>query len=64
MGGDTILMRKRKRNNMNKLLNQVAKHIDNLQWELDRMGQDGREEYDKLVTAWNKLRKEVKNGRN
>ena len=58
-----------------KLLNQVAKHIDNLQWELDRMGQDGREEYDKLVNAWNKLRskkvclvikgrKEVKNGTN
>ena len=47
-----------------KLLNEVAKHFDNLQWELDRMGQDGREEYDKLVKAWNKLRKEVKNGTN
>jgi hypothetical protein len=47
-----------------KSLNQVAKHIDNLQWELDRMGQDGQEEYDKLVKAWNKLRKEVKNDTN
>ena len=45
---------------MTKLLNQVAKHIDNLQWELELMTLEGQDEYDKLVKAWNKLRREVK----
>ena len=38
-----------------KMLNQVGKHIENLQWDLDRMSQGGRDEYSRLVKIWNKL---------
>jgi len=40
-----------------KLLNKISTHISNLQWEIDRMSEDGRKEYSKLAQAWKKLNK-------
>ena len=40
-----------------KLLNKISTHLSNLQWEIDRMSEDGRKEYAELVQAWKKLNK-------
>ena len=37
-----------KEEKIRKAVGQVSKHVDNLQWELDRMGTDGKSEYIKL----------------
>jgi hypothetical protein len=41
-----------KEEKIRKAVNQLSKHVDNLQWEKDRMGEDGKKEYTKL---WNKI---------
>jgi len=38
----------KKEEKIRKAVNQVSKHVDNLQWELDRMGTEGKSEYIKL----------------
>jgi len=38
----------KKEEKIRKAVGQVSKHVDNLQWELDRMGTDGKSEYIKL----------------
>ena len=40
-----------------KVLNEISEHISNLQWEIDRMSEDGKKEYSELVKAWKKLNK-------
>ena len=38
-----------------KALGKVSEHVSNLQWESDRMSEDGRKEYRTLVKRFNKL---------
>jgi len=40
-----------------KVVQQVSQHVGNLQWELDRMGTDGKSEYLKLSIQTKKLEK-------
>ena len=40
---------------MNNLLKEIQENIVNLQWESDRMSEDGRKEYRTLVKRFNKL---------
>ena len=45
---------------MDRLLVKLSKHINNLQWEIDRMSSDGQDEYSKLIKVWNKVLKQYK----
>jgi len=44
-----------KEEKIRKAVSQVSKHVDNLQWELDRMGTDGKSEYMKLSLQTKRL---------
>ena len=44
-----------KEEKIRKAVGQVSKHVDNLQWELDRMGTDGKSEYIKLSLQTKRL---------
>jgi len=39
---------------MKDIIEKISKHINNLQWELDRMSEDGRTEYNELIKIWKK----------
>ena len=42
---------------MEKLLGKIVKSIENLQWELDRMSEDGRAEWKTLLKNAKRLEK-------
>ena len=42
----------KKEEKIRKAVGQVSEHVANLQWEKDRMGEDGKKEYTKL---WNRI---------
>jgi len=44
-----------KEEKIRKAVSQVSKHVDNLQWEMDRMGTDGKSEYIKLSLQTKRL---------
>ena len=46
-----------KMDKIQKAVQQISKHVGNLQWELDRMGTDGKSEYQKLSLQTKKLEK-------
>jgi len=46
-----------KEEKIRKAVSQVSKHVDNLQWEMDRMGTDGKSEYIKLSLQTKRLEK-------
>ena len=41
-----------KEEKIRKAVSKVSEHVNNLQWEMDRMGEDGKKEYTKL---WNRI---------
>ena len=41
-----------KEEKIRKAVGKVSEHVSNLQWEIDRMGTDGKSEYTKL---WNRI---------
>ena len=45
----------KKEEKIRKAVSQVSKHVDNLQWEMDRMGTDGKSEYIKLSLQTKRL---------
>jgi len=46
-----------KMDKIQKAVQQISKHVDNLQWEMDRMGTDGKSEYIKLSLQTKRLEK-------
>ena len=42
----------KKEEKIRKAVGKVSEHVSNLQWEIDRMGTDGKSEYTKL---WNRI---------
>jgi len=46
-----------KEEKIRKAVGKVSEHVNNLQWEIDRMGTDGKSEYIKLSLQTKRLEK-------